>query len=104
MRMDAPNQLGVLANVSKCFARNDLNISEVIQRPNADKSLASIVFMTGPAKPKVIQKALDELVEAKIIVGKPIMLRVERSPEAEPTNSDTLKQTSKIDLAKLAVA
>ena len=104
VRMDAPNHPGVLANVTKYFARNDLNISEVIQRPNANKSLASIVFMTGPGKQKAVDKALSELVEEKIIVDKPIRLRVEHSPDAEATNSRSSNETSDVDSAHLAVA
>src|ERR1035441_3636031 len=50
VRVDVPNHPGVLASVSKHFARNDLNITDVIQRTNAETAVASIFFMMGPAK------------------------------------------------------
>lgn len=90
VRVDVPNQPGVLSSVSKHFARNGLNIIDVIQRTRVEASAASIVFMMGPAKLKAIQKVLDELVESKVVIGKPVMLRVEHSPEADLGNLSKL--------------
>jgi homoserine dehydrogenase len=83
VRIDVPNQPGALANVSKHFARNEINITHVIQRTRAETSIASIVFMLGPAKQKSVQKVLDELIEAKKVTGEPVMLRIEQSPQVD---------------------
>ncbi len=89
VRVDVVNRPGVLATVSKHFARNEINIDVVIQRGRGQASEVSIVFLLGPTKPKCVHKVLEELVESKTVIGKPLMLRIEHSPDAESIGSQT---------------
>jgi len=95
VRVNVDNQPGVLATVSKRFAREGLNIIEVSQKAHVGSSTASIVFLMGPARQKVIEKILDGLVEAKIAVSKPLMLRVEHSPEMETESTPISTKTNR---------
>jgi homoserine dehydrogenase len=99
VRVDVRNQPGVLANISKHFARNKINITDVIQRSKVESPITavvtSIVFMLGPTKQKSVQKVLDELGETTTLAGKPVMLRIEQSVQADATIAHSWEESAK---------
>lgn len=103
MRMNVRNQPGVLANVSKLFDRNGLNILKVIQQGEETQAIVPLVFMIGSSKWKSVQKVHAELIEAKLAVTDPVLLRVEHSPQPL-TSHQTEDMESVGDHAQVTVA
>lgn len=97
VRADLANHAGVLAKVTKHFARHGLNLIKVIQRGSAETSTVSIVFILPPTKQKLLQKVLDELVEADAVASKPVMLRIESSSGTDSDANDARQLPSKVD-------
>lgn len=81
VRIDADNKPGVLAKISKVFARHDINIGEVIQHGQPDSKSVPVIIMCGPTDEATIKKALKEIAELTETSSKAHLIRVEDSLE-----------------------
>lgn len=73
IRMITPDHPGVLAQISKAFADNNVSIAAVVQKENAVPAgrqvgyLATIVITTHESKDKDLNNALDKIKRSKIV-------------------------------------
>lgn len=78
VRLDAENKPGVLASISKVFAKHGINITRVIQDESpGGASLAPVVIMCSPTEEKNIIKALGDIEALKVVAAAPQFVRVE---------------------------
>lgn len=78
LRLNATDQPGVLAQVSKVLGDHSISISSVIQKAvDAKANTAEIVIMTHPAKEAEMQRALKELEQLKAVNEISNFIRVE---------------------------
>ena len=78
LRLNAADQPGVLAQVSKVLGDHRISISSVIQKEvDAKARTAEIVIMTHPAKEAEMQQALKELERLKPVKEIGNFIRVE---------------------------
>ena len=78
IRLDAADQPGVLAQVSKVLGDQRISIASVIQKAvDPVAQTAEIVIMTHPAKEAKMQQALKELEQLKVVNEISNFIRVE---------------------------
>jgi homoserine dehydrogenase len=78
LRLNAADQPGVLAKVSKVLGDHNISISSVIQKAiDLKAKTAEIVIMTHPAKEAQMQQALEELGRLKVVKEIGNFIRVE---------------------------
>ena len=68
VRLQAPDQPGVLAQIATVFGENKISIASAIQPESDDETqTAEIVIMTHPAMEKAMQIALSELEKLEVV-------------------------------------
>ena len=77
LRMSVANELGVLAQISKVFAQNDISIDAVLQRPTDKDSVALLLFSTHKCNEMKMKNALEILENHDVIKDKIAMIRIE---------------------------
>ena len=68
---------GVLSNITNVFSKNRVSIKRLIQNPNKNKKISSIIIITHAAKDKNLNKILKEISKRKYIKRKPKLIRIE---------------------------
>ena len=81
MRISALDRPGVLSKISGILGKNDISIASVIQKGRRIKGAVPIVMMTHEAKEKNVHRALREIDQLGVILGKTIFVRVENELE-----------------------
>jgi homoserine dehydrogenase len=81
VRVDADNKPGVLAKISKVFARHDINIGSVLQHGEPESKSVPVIIMCGPTDEATIKRVLKEIEELPETTSKPHFIRVEDSLE-----------------------
>jgi len=77
MRFAALDRPGVLSKISGILGKNDISISAVIQKGRKIKGAVPVVMMTHEAKEKNVHRALKEIDQLNMILGKTMLIRVE---------------------------
>jgi homoserine dehydrogenase len=77
MRISALDRPGVLSKISGILGKNDISIASVIQKGRRIKGAVPIVMMTHEAKERNVHRALREIDQLGVILGKTIFIRVE---------------------------
>jgi homoserine dehydrogenase len=81
MRFSAMDRPGVLSKISGILGKNDISIASVIQKGRRIKGAVPVVMMTHEAKEKNVHRALREIDQLGVILGKTIFIRVENELE-----------------------
>ncbi len=88
LRFDVPDKPGVLASIAKVLADNHISIASVLQKEKVCKlagrqgeHIIPLVVLTHKAYEKSMQKALQEVQNLPVVVGKPVLIRVEEEAE-----------------------
>lgn len=81
MRFSAMDQPGVLSKISGILGKHDISISAVIQKGRKINGAVPIVMMTHEAKEKNVHRALKEIDQLGVILGKTMYLHVENELE-----------------------
>jgi homoserine dehydrogenase len=81
MRFSALDRPGVLSKISGILGKNGISIASVIQKGRKIKGAVPIVMMTHEAKEKNVHRALKEIDQLGVILGKTIFIRVENELE-----------------------
>ena len=76
-RFEVIDKPGVLSNITSIFSKNKVSIKRLIQNPNKNKKISSIVTITHSAKDKNLNKVLKEISKRKYIKRKPKLIRIE---------------------------
>jgi homoserine dehydrogenase len=77
VRMNAENKPGVLAGISKVFAKNGINITSVLQDDASALDVVPVVIMCGPTEERNIIKALKEIEASHAVSSPSQFIRVE---------------------------
>jgi len=81
MRFSVLDRPGVLSKISGILGKNDIRIASVIQKGRKIKGAVPVVMMTHEAKEKNVHRALKEIDQLGVILGKTIFIRVENELE-----------------------
>ncbi len=81
IRLSALDRPGVLSKISGILGKNDISIASVIQKGRQVKGAVPVVMMTHEAKEKNVHRALKEIDQLGMILGKTIVIRVENKLE-----------------------
>ncbi len=78
LRMEVPDQPGVLAQIARCFGDNGVSIASVIQKETDEAAqTAELVIMTHVAREESVQKAVEETSKLAVVSRIGNLLRVE---------------------------
>ena len=81
MRFSVLDRPGVLSKISGILGKNDISLASVIQKGRKIKGAVPVVMMTHEAKEKNVHRALKEIDQLGVILGKTIFIRVENELE-----------------------
>ncbi len=84
LRFDVPDRPGVLASIAKVLADFNISIASVLQKEmvcelagRQDEQVVPLVILTHKAYERDVQKALKEITKLPVVVGQPVLIRVE---------------------------
>ena len=81
IRFSAQDRPKVLSKISGILGKNDISIASVIQKGRRIKGAVPVVMMTHEAKEKNVHRALKEIDQLDMILGKTVYIRVENELE-----------------------
>ncbi len=77
LRFEVVDKPGVLSNITKIFSKNNVSIKRLVQNPNKNRKISSIIIITHTCKNKSLVKILREVAKKKYIKRKPKLIRIE---------------------------
>ena len=77
LRFEVVDKPGVLSNITSIFSRNNVSIKRLVQNPNKNKKISSIIIVTHKSKNKFLNKILKEVVKKNFIKKKPKLIRID---------------------------
>ena len=78
LRLDVKDKHGILSDIAKIMAKNNVSIKRLIQNPTDNRKNASIIIITHEAKSSSFVKTLSSLKNKKYIVNTPKFIRIEK--------------------------
>jgi len=88
LRFDVPDRPGVLASISRVLADHQISIASVLQKEKVCKvagregqPIVPLVILTHKAYERDMRKALEEIKNLPVVVGQPVLIRVEEEAE-----------------------
>ena len=75
-RFEVSDKSGVLSNITNIFSKNKVSIKRLIQNPNKNKKISSIVIVTHSAQDKYLIRILKEISKKNYIKKKPKLIRI----------------------------
>lgn len=88
LRFDVPDRPGVLASISRVLADFNISIAAVLQKEmvceiagRKGEPVVPLVILTHKAYEQDVQRALEEIRELPVVVGEPVLIRVEEEAE-----------------------
>ena len=83
-----PDKPGVLANIARVLADHHISIASVLQKEKVCKlagregdHIVPLVILTHKAYETNMRRALEEIKNLPVVVGKPVLIRVEEEAE-----------------------
>ena len=77
LRFEVIDKPGVLSNITNIFAKNKVSIKRLLQNPNKNKKISSIIIITHNSIDKSLNKILKEVAKKKYIKKKPKLIRID---------------------------
>ena len=77
IRINAEDQMGVLADVTTILSRAGISIDAIMQQPRLSKDLIPIVILTDPVKESKMDAALSQIQALPVIHGEIVRIRLE---------------------------
>ena len=77
LRFEVVDKPGVLSNITSIFSRNNVSIKRLVQNPNKNKQISSIIIVTHESKNKFLNKILKEVAKKNFIKKKPKLIRID---------------------------
>ena len=77
LRLDVKDKYGILSDVTKIMANNEVSVKRLVQNPTLNKKNSSIVMITHAAKNSSFVKILSILKKKNYIIKKPKIIRIE---------------------------
>ncbi len=79
LRFEVTDKPGVLSNITNIFSKNKVSIKRLLQNPNKNKKISSIIIITHSSKNKSLDKVIYEIAKKKYIIRKPKLIRIDNS-------------------------
>ena len=79
LRFEVQDKPGVLSNITNIFSKNKVSIKRLVQNPNKEKKLSSIIIVTHISKDIYLKKILKEISKKKYIKKKPKLIRIDQN-------------------------
>ena len=79
LRFEVLDKPGVLSNITNIFSKNKVSIKRLIQNPNKNKKISSIIIITHSAKNIYLNKILKEVSKKNYINNKPKFIRLDEN-------------------------
>ena len=76
-RFEVIDKSGVLSNITNIFSKNKTSIKRLIQNPNKNKKISSIIIITHASKDKYLNKILKEISKKNYIKKRPKLIRID---------------------------
>ncbi len=77
LRFEVLDKSGVLSNITNIFSNNNVSIKRLVQNPNKNKKISSIIIITHNSKDSSLNKIV-KIIEKKIYVKKkPKLIRID---------------------------
>ena len=76
-RFEVLDKPGVLSSITNIFSKNKTSIKRLIQNPNKNKKISSIIIITHNSKDKYLNKILKEISKKSYIKRKPKLIRID---------------------------
>ena len=77
LRFEVTDKPGVLSNITSIFSKNNVSIKRLVQNPNKNKKISSIIIVTHKSKNKFLNKILKEVAKKRFIKRKPKLIRID---------------------------
>ena len=77
LRFEVIDKPGVLSNITNIFSKNKVSIKRLVQNPNKNKKISSIIIVTHKSKNKFLNKILKEVTKKSFIKKKPKLIRID---------------------------
>ena len=77
LRFEVIDKPGVLSNITNIFAKNKVSIKRLLQNPNKNKKVSSIIIITHNSIDKSLNKILKEVAKKNYIKKKPKLIRID---------------------------
>ena len=68
---------GVLSNITNIFSNNNVSIKRLIQNPNKNKGISSIIIITHNSKDSSFNKIVKLIGKKKYVKKKPKLIRID---------------------------
>ena len=79
LRFEVIDKPGVLSNITNIFSKNKVSIKRLLQNPDKNKKISSIIIVTHNSKDKYLSKTLKEVSKKKFIKRKPKLIRIDEA-------------------------
>ena len=76
LRFEVKDKPGVLSNITQVFSKSNVSIKRLIQNPNKNKGLSSIIIITHESKDKFLNKIIKTINKKPYIVKKSKLIRI----------------------------
>jgi len=77
LRFEVIDKPGVLSNITNIFSKNKVSIKRLVQNPNKNKKISSIIIVTHKSKNKFLNKIIKEVTKKSFIKKKPKLIRID---------------------------
>ena len=77
LRFEVIDKPGVLSNITSIFSKNKVSIKRLVQNPNKNKKISSIIVITHKSKNKFLNKVLKVVSKKSFIKKKPKLIRID---------------------------
>ncbi len=77
LRFEVLDKPGVLSNITNIFSKNNVSIKRLLQNPDKNKHVSSIIIVTHKSKNKSLTKILGEVTKKKYLKRKPKLIRID---------------------------
>ena len=76
-RFNVIDKPGVLSNITQVFSKNKVSIKRLVQNPNKNKKISSIVVVTHSSKNRSLSKVVKEVSKKNFVKTKPKLIRID---------------------------
>ena len=76
LRFEVIDRPGVLSIITNIFSKNKVSIKRLLQNPNKNKKISSIIIVTHASKDKYLNKTLKEVAKKNFIKRHPKLIRI----------------------------
>ena len=77
LKFEVYDRPGILSNITKIFSINRVSIKRVIQKPNKNKGISSIVIITHDSKDFSLNKIVKTIGKKSYVTKKPKLIRID---------------------------